>query len=45
MTPSERRERAISSRLVSPSAVSVEPSKANDYNSFAEAYAAANETN
>ncbi|MER6208770.1 methyltransferase domain-containing protein [Streptomyces sp. NPDC001642] len=45
MISSERQEHAISSRLVSPSAVSVDPSKANDYNGFAEAYAAANETN
>lgn len=35
----------MSSRLVSPSSVSVEPSTVNDYNSFAEAYTAANETN
>ncbi|WP_405422061.1 class I SAM-dependent methyltransferase [Streptomyces erythrochromogenes] len=45
MISSERRENAISTKLVSPSAVSAEPSKTNDYNSFAEAYAAANETN
>ncbi|WUW26946.1 class I SAM-dependent methyltransferase [Streptomyces sp. NBC_01463] len=45
MISSERQEHAISTRLVSPSAVSVDPSKTNDYNSFAEAYTAANETN
>ncbi|MFJ4632858.1 class I SAM-dependent methyltransferase [Streptomyces sp. NPDC088847] len=45
MIPSERQEHAISTRLVSPSTVSVGPSKANDYDGFAEAYAAANETN
>ncbi|SCE33529.1 Methyltransferase domain-containing protein [Streptomyces sp. DfronAA-171] len=45
MIPSERQEHSISSKLVSPSAVSVDPSKANDYDGFAEAYAAANETN
>jgi ubiquinone/menaquinone biosynthesis C-methylase UbiE len=45
MISSERQEHAMSSRLVSPSAVSVDPSKANDYDSFAKAYAAANETN
>ncbi|MBM7055661.1 class I SAM-dependent methyltransferase [Streptomyces durocortorensis] len=45
MISSERQEHAISSRLVSPSAVSVDSSKANDYNGFAEAYTAANETN
>ncbi|MFF5921949.1 class I SAM-dependent methyltransferase [Streptomyces flavochromogenes] len=45
MISSERQEHAISTKLVSPSAVSAEPSKTNDYNSFAEAYAAANETN
>ncbi|OKH92126.1 methyltransferase [Streptomyces uncialis] len=45
MIPSERPEQAISTRLVSPSAVSVDPSGTNDYNSFAEAYTAANETN
>lgn len=45
MISSERQEHAISTKLVSPSAVSVEPSKTNDYDSFAEAYTAANETN
>ncbi|MFE6065387.1 class I SAM-dependent methyltransferase [Streptomyces sp. NPDC056525] len=45
MISSERQEHAISTKLVSPSAVSAEPSKTNDYNSFAKAYAAANETN
>ncbi|MFB7576385.1 class I SAM-dependent methyltransferase [Streptomyces sp. NPDC056165] len=45
MISSERQEHAISTKLVSPSAVSVDPSKTNDYNSFAEAYTAANETN
>ncbi|MFF6993243.1 methyltransferase domain-containing protein [Streptomyces sp. NPDC010273] len=45
MISSERQTHAISTRLVSPSAVSVDPSKANDYNGFAEAYTAANETN
>ncbi len=45
MISSERHEHVISSRLVSPSAVSVDQSTANDYNGFAEAYTAANETN
>ncbi|MFJ9898440.1 class I SAM-dependent methyltransferase [Streptomyces sp. NPDC091280] len=45
MISSERQEHAISSRLVSPSAVGADPSKANDYNGFAEAYAAANDSN
>ncbi|MET9881885.1 class I SAM-dependent methyltransferase [Streptomyces sp. NPDC006430] len=45
MISSERQEHTISTKLVSPSAVSAEPSKTNDYNSFAEAYEAANETN
>ncbi|KOG52001.1 class I SAM-dependent methyltransferase [Streptomyces varsoviensis] len=45
MISSERHEHAISSRLVSPSAVSVDSAKANDYDGFAEAYTAANETN
>ncbi|MFJ8334868.1 class I SAM-dependent methyltransferase [Streptomyces sp. NPDC094437] len=45
MISSERQEHAFSSRLVSPSAVSADPSKANGYNGFAEAYTAANETN
>ncbi|MEU7040016.1 class I SAM-dependent methyltransferase [Streptomyces varsoviensis] len=45
MISSERHEYAISSRLVSPSAVNVDSSKTNDYNGFAEAYTAANETN
>jgi hypothetical protein len=45
MISTEHQEHAISTRLVSPSAVSVDPPKVNDYNSFAEAYTAANETN
>jgi SAM-dependent methyltransferase len=35
----------ISARLVSPSAVSADPSRVNDYDSFAEAYSAETETN
>ena len=35
----------ISTRLVSPSAVSADPSRLNDYDSFAAGYAASNETN
>ena len=35
----------ISTRLVSPSVVSADPSRLNDYDSFAEAYTAATETN
>jgi SAM-dependent methyltransferase len=35
----------ISTRLVSPSAVSADPSRINDYDSFAEGYTASNETN
>ncbi|MGW3105755.1 class I SAM-dependent methyltransferase [Streptomyces sp. NPDC001100] len=45
MISSERQEHAISTRLVSPSSVGVDSSKTNDYNGFAEAYTAANETN
>lgn len=45
MTSGEHQEHTFSTRLVSPSSVSVNPSKSNDYNSFAEAYTAANETN
>jgi SAM-dependent methyltransferase len=35
----------ISTKLVSPSAVSADPRRLNDYDSFAEAYTAQNETN
>src|SRR5262252_1579794 len=35
----------ISTRFVSPSAVSADPARINDYDSFAEAYTASNETN
>ena len=35
----------ISARLASPSAVSADPRRLNDYDSFAEAYTAATETN
>ncbi|MDF0374322.1 class I SAM-dependent methyltransferase [[Kitasatospora] papulosa] len=45
MTSGEHQEHTFSTRLVSPSSVSVDPSRTNDYNSFAEAYTAANETN
>lgn len=45
MTSGEHQEHTFSTRLVSPSSVNVDPSKTNDYNSFAEAYTAANETN
>ncbi|WP_424569006.1 class I SAM-dependent methyltransferase [Streptomyces sp. CH-036] len=45
MISSEHQEHAIYSRLVSPSSVSVDSSKVNDYSSFAEAYTAANESN
>ncbi|MFT2016741.1 class I SAM-dependent methyltransferase [Streptomyces sp. 796.1] len=45
MISSEGPKHVISTKLVSPSAVSTDPSKTNDYNSFAEAYTAANETN
>ncbi|MEU6443019.1 class I SAM-dependent methyltransferase [Streptomyces sp. NPDC047046] len=45
MTSSEHQEHTFSTRLVSPSSVSAEPSKVNDYDSFAAAYAAANESN
>ncbi|MER6599134.1 class I SAM-dependent methyltransferase [Streptomyces rubiginosohelvolus] len=45
MTSGEHQEHTFSTRLVSPSSVSVDPSKTNDYNGFAEAYTAANDTN
>ncbi|MFJ2851202.1 MULTISPECIES: class I SAM-dependent methyltransferase [Streptomyces] len=45
MTSSKHQEHTFSTRLVSPSSVSADPSKTNDYNGFAEAYTAANETN
>ena len=45
MISNEHQEHASSTGLASPSAVTVDPPKANDYNSFAEAYTAANETN
>ncbi|WP_461036961.1 class I SAM-dependent methyltransferase [Streptomyces mayteni] len=45
MTSSEREEHVMTVRLASPSAVGVDPPKVNDYNSFAKAYTAVNETN
>ncbi|MGW3168456.1 class I SAM-dependent methyltransferase [Streptomyces sp. NPDC001142] len=45
MTSDEQQEHASSTGLTSPSAVAVDPPKVNDYNSFAETYAAENETN
>lgn len=42
---SEPQELVMSVRLASPAAVGVDPPKVNDYNSFAKAYAAVNETN
>ncbi|RKN36777.1 class I SAM-dependent methyltransferase [Streptomyces hoynatensis] len=45
MVSSEQQKHVMSVRLVSPSAVGAEPSKVNDYDSFAKAYAAVNETN
>ncbi|MFC7262778.1 class I SAM-dependent methyltransferase [Streptomyces lutosisoli] len=45
MTSDEQQEHAGSTRLTSPSAVTVDLPKVNDYNSFAEAYTAESETN
>ncbi|MEU0254184.1 class I SAM-dependent methyltransferase [Streptomyces sp. NPDC006184] len=45
MISDEHQEHASSTGLTSPSAVSVDPPKVNDYNSFAEAYTAENEAN
>ncbi|MGW4824543.1 class I SAM-dependent methyltransferase [Streptomyces sp. NPDC004227] len=45
MISDEQQEQASSTGLTSASAVTVGPSKVNDYNSFAEAYTAENETN
>ncbi|MFG3028897.1 class I SAM-dependent methyltransferase [Streptomyces sp. NPDC048253] len=45
MISDEHREHASSTGFTSPSAVTVDPPKTNDYNSFAEAYTAENETN
>ncbi|MEU2250963.1 class I SAM-dependent methyltransferase [Streptomyces sp. NPDC019224] len=45
MTSDERQEHASSTGLTSPSAVAVDPPNVNDYNRFAEAYTAENETN
>lgn len=45
MISSERQEHVMSVRLVSPSAVGVDSPKVNDYDGFAEAYTAVNETN
>lgn len=45
MTSDEQQEHASSTALTSPSAVTVDPPKVNDYNSFAEAYTAESETN
>ncbi|MET8169050.1 class I SAM-dependent methyltransferase [Streptomyces sp. NPDC005329] len=45
MISNEHQEHASSAGLTSPPAVAVDPLKVNDYNSFAEAYTAENETN
>lgn len=45
MTSNGHQEHARSTGLASPSAVTADPPKTNDYNSFAEAYTAENETN
>ncbi|MFF4694036.1 class I SAM-dependent methyltransferase [Streptomyces sp. NPDC001307] len=45
MISNERQEHASSTELTSSSAVAVDRSQVNDYNSFAEAYTAENETN
>ncbi|MGW2026676.1 class I SAM-dependent methyltransferase [Streptomyces decoyicus] len=45
MTSDEQQGHATSTGLTSPSAVSVDPPKVNDYNGFAETYTAENETN
>ena len=44
MTSTEQQENASSSGLTAPSAATVDPPRVNDYDSFAEAYSAANET-
>ena len=45
MTSDEQQEHARTAGTTSPSAVAVDPPKVNDYDSFAEAYTAENETN
>ncbi|UED88788.1 class I SAM-dependent methyltransferase [Streptomyces profundus] len=45
MISNERQEHVMSVRLASPGAAGVDPPKVNDYDSFAKAYAAVNETN
>ncbi|RSO09928.1 SAM-dependent methyltransferase [Streptomyces sp. WAC 05379] len=45
MISNEHQEHVSSARLTAPSALAVDPPKANDYNSFAEAYTAENESN
>ncbi|MFH8572956.1 class I SAM-dependent methyltransferase [Streptomyces sp. NPDC017993] len=45
MISNEHHDHAGTTGLASPSAVTVDPPKVNDYNSFAEAYTAENETN
>lgn len=45
MTSDEHQEHASATRPTSSSAVTVDPPKVNDYNGFAEAYTAENETN
>ncbi|WP_230195831.1 class I SAM-dependent methyltransferase [Streptomyces coriariae] len=45
MISDDHQEPASSTRLTSPSAVTADPPKTNDYNGFAEAYTAENETN
>jgi SAM-dependent methyltransferase len=45
MISDEHQEHAGSTGLTSPSAMAVDPPKVNDYDSFAEAYTAENETN
>jgi len=45
MHSDEHQEHAGSTGLTSPSAMTADPPKVNDYNSFAEAYSAENETN
>ncbi|MFH7340795.1 class I SAM-dependent methyltransferase [Streptomyces sp. KHY 26] len=45
MFSDEHHEHMSSTRRTSPSAVAVDPPKVNDYNGFAEAYTAENETN
>ncbi|MFD4880238.1 class I SAM-dependent methyltransferase [Streptomyces sp. NPDC058420] len=45
MISNEHQEHVSSARLTAPSALAVDPPKANDYNSFAEAYTAETESN